>query len=210
MPLTERNRRGEQITYGIWQIEEPSSYFEARLDLSESELEQISTLKGRRKLEWLASRWLLHIIADHDQRVELKKDLYGRPFMAGLDRHISISHTHGFTTAILADRPTGIDIQVRVEKIYRIDHKFLSTEELSNVNPLRRQEFLHVYWGAKECLYKAYGRRQLDFKRDLVIHPFNLEQGFTKGLIKKESPGMTFDIYFECRKDYVFVYSIQS
>jgi len=210
VPLIERNRIGPQITYGIWKIEEPVSYFEVRLDLSRNELDQISTLKGRRKLEWLASRWLVHMIADHNQRIELKKDLHGRPFMAGFDRHISISHTNGYTTAILSDKPAGVDIQVRVEKIYRIDHKFLSEEELANINPLRRLEFLHVYWGAKECLYKAYGRRQLDFKRDLVIQPFNLEQRFTKGLIKKESPGMTFDIYFECRKDYVFVYSIQS
>jgi phosphopantetheinyl transferase len=210
VPLIERNKIGPQITYGIWKIEEPASYFEVRLDLSRNELDQISTLKGRRKLEWLASRWVVHMIADHNQRIELKKDLHGRPFMAGFHHHISISHTNGYTTAILADKPAGIDIQVRVEKIYRIDHKFLSEEELANINPLRRLEFLHVYWGAKECLYKAYGRRQLDFKRDLVIQPFNLEQRFTKGLIKKESPSMTFDIYFECRKDYVFVYSIQS
>ncbi|MDH3650914.1 MAG: hypothetical protein OEQ53_14605, partial [Saprospiraceae bacterium] len=148
MPLVERIRIQEGVIYGIWEIEEPAPYFEERLMLSPDEANQVMALKGRRQIEWLASRWLLHMISAREKRSDLVKDSYGKPHILGQGDFISISHTHGFTAAILADKPVGIDVQVRVEKIYRIANKFMNQEEITNVNPLRQLDFLHVYWGA--------------------------------------------------------------
>jgi phosphopantetheinyl transferase (holo-ACP synthase) len=122
---------------------------------------------------------------------------------------MSMSHTHEFTAIITAPFLVGIDIQIKVDKIARLAKKFLTTEELEQVNlsasPI---EHLHVYWGAKESLYKAYGRRALDFKSHLFIKSFNLEQGVTRGFLNKDGQ-KEFVIRFEIRKNIVLVYALE-
>ena len=76
---------------GIWAIEEEESYFDKRLELSEDEIEQLNLLKGHRRLEWLASRWVLHMITGKEQRGPVIKDAFGKPHLGNFE--ISISHT---------------------------------------------------------------------------------------------------------------------
>ena len=116
---------------------------------------------------------------------------------------ISISHTRAWAAAIISDAKVGTDIQVRVDKIDRIAHKFMSSREMENINPLRKISFYHVYWGAKECLYKAYGRRKLDFKNHILIHPFNLEAQITTNVCTCK-----FSIYIN-RGSAIYAFEIQ-
>ena len=68
---------------------------------------------------------------------------------------------------------------------------------------------MHVYWGAKEALYKAYGRRQLDFCQHILIEPFefNLEGGTCKGTVRKESFLKNFLLTYSLFKNYMLVYA---
>ena len=66
-----------------------------------------------------------------------------------------------------------------------------------------RLEHLHYYWGAKEALYKCYGRRRLDFKEHILIEPFEYaENGKTTGTVIKDDfkllHVMSFDISCCC------------
>ena len=194
---------------GIWKIEESDDFFGSRMKWSQAEKQQLAGIRGRRKTEWLASRWLLHLLSNRTERGPVIKDQYGKPHLSGSTWQISISHTHGYTAVIAAPFLVGIDIQTRVEKIYRITHKFLSDDEQSQIPPDQQLEYLHIYWGAKECLYKAYGRRSLDLRRDLAIEPFMLGQNQTHGnIIKKE--GHAFDIHFRVVPEYIMVYALQT
>ena len=54
---------------------------------------------------------------------------------------------------------------------------------MKSLQPKTRMEHLSVYWGAKEALYKAYGRKKLEFKQHILVEPFkyNLKKGICKG-----------------------------
>ena len=209
MPLIEKRSLKSGAIFGIWKIEEPAEFFDGLLTLTAAESDERSRIKGRRQEEWLASRWLLHILSERLQRDEILKDQYGKPHLANSDWEISISHTHGYTAVMAGPTKLGIDIQKPVEKIARIAHKYLHPDELENIGHQKEQQFLHVYWGAKESLYKAYGRRFLDFKNDILIDPFNLEQQVTTGRVIK-GDGLHFDIFFQLNQAYVLVYAINT
>lgn len=209
MALLEIRHLPNQVSLAIWKIEEADEFFLNLLAMSDDELTSISKMKGRRKTEWLASRWLWRVLAKDLNHGPIVKDKYGKPCIEGSRWQMSISHTQAHAAVITAPFLVGIDIQRKVAKIDRIAHKFLSTHELEQVNlsanPLNH---LHVYWGAKESLYKAYGRRKLDFKDHLRIKAFNLEAGFTIGSLLKEG-GKDFKIWYELTQEFVLVYATE-
>ncbi|MEO1626678.1 MAG: 4'-phosphopantetheinyl transferase superfamily protein, partial [Bacteroidota bacterium] len=160
---------------GLWKIEEPEAYFLERMQLTEVEQQQLGPIQGHRRLEWLAGRWLLHIMSGRDIRGACLKDEYGKPYLENSAFDISISHSRELAAVMAAARPVGIDIQKIVSKIERIAHKFMRTEEMDSLELPSRIVHLHVYWGAKEALYKAYGRKKLEFKEHILIQPFEFD-----------------------------------
>ena len=209
MPLLRNQQLPNGIWLGLWKIEEDPAFFEQLLDLSLPEQQQLSTLKGRRRIEWLASRWLLHLMSNRTERGIVFKDEFGKPHLSDSKWHISLSHTNGYAAVIAAERLVGVDIQVRVNKITRIAHKFIGETELPNIAPHRAIDFLHIYWGIKECMYKAYGRRELDYKKHLFVHAFNLEEQRTSATIQLDQT-LNYQAYFELRSEFILTYVIKT
>lgn len=210
MPLFIHKNIRPQGELGIWEIEEPEAYFLQQLKLSEKESTYFAQLKGKRGIEWLASRLLLHQMSGRAVRGNLIKDEYGKPFLENSSFHISLSHSHEMAAVIASPLIVGIDIQRLVAKIERIAHKYMRDAEMESLEAASRLAHLHVYWGAKEALYKAYGRKELDFKKHIFIEPFNydLANGKCSGKIKKGNFEAKYDVYYERINDYILVYSI--
>jgi 4'-phosphopantetheinyl transferase len=211
MPLLSHQSVARDAQLGIWQIEEPDSFFLDRLGLSASEHEQLAGIKGFRRTEWLAGRYLLHVMSGRQMRGAVLKDEFGKPRLQGSEYDISISHSHGLAAVFAAPKPCGIDIQFLVEKIGRIAHKFMRPEELEALSETHRLEHQHVYWGAKEALYKAYGRRQLDFCRHLIIGAFDYQEegGIISGRIEKEDYLAQHEIHYRLAEGYMLVWSVE-
>jgi phosphopantetheinyl transferase len=195
---------------GIWALEEEESFFLERLDLFPEERAQISQMKGRRRLEWMAGRYLLHYMSGREIRGACLKDEYGKPHLENSPFQISISHSHKRIAVLAAPGAAGVDIQFFVEKIERIAYRFMREEESESLQPGSRLEHLHAYWGAKEALYKAYGRRQLDFLSNLCITPFEFSAlgGQTTGWIQKDQFRQNFEIYYQLQGDYILVWAL--
>jgi len=195
---------------GIWEITETESYFLDELKLSPIEKIQLRTMKGRRRVEWLASRWLLHQMSGRTSRGAILKDENGKPRLVNSTWQISLSHSNGMAAAIASPHLVGIDIQKIVGKIDRIAHKYMREEELASLEENTRLEHLHVYWGAKECLYKAYGRRALDFKKHIFINPFDFDvsSGHCRGYVSKGDFENAFELRYEKLNDYILVYAV--
>ena len=208
LPLHIKKDLPNNVYLGIWKIEEQDDYFASRLELSDAEIQQLTPLKARRRTEWLATRWLVHILSGRSSRGSLIKDEHGKPYLDDSKFQISISHTKGYAAAIAADRLVGIDIQVRVLKISRIAPKFMSELELRNVPAHRYIDYLHIYWGIKESLYKAHGRRALNYRQHLHVHPFNIELQMTSAEIKKGNAEQ-YGVHFALCSDYVLTYVIE-
>ena len=196
---------------GIWKIQEPERFFLEALQLQPEENAQLALIKGRRRLEWLAARKLVHDMSGRIERGVFFKDEFGKPHLKDSDHHISISHSHEMAAAIASPFSVGIDIQYRVEKITRIEHKFLTKAEQHTLIPATKIDQLHIYWGAKEALYKAYGRKKLDACQHLLVDPFDydLSQGHCTGKVIKGSFRASYDIYYEKHGPYFLVFAIE-
>lgn len=196
---------------GIWKIKEPASYFLNKITLTESEQVRLNKIKGHLKIEWLASRYLLHKLSGRKDRGALLKDEFGKPYLDESLFHISLSHSAELAAVAASKNVIGIDIQKLVPKIKRIAKKFMREEELKSIV---HEEILHmhIYWGAKECLYKSYGKRQLDFRKHILVEPFKLDKtyGIISGRVVKDDFNQSYKIVYQKLQDYLLVYSLQS
>lgn len=210
MPILLKKELSNGGEVGIWQITEPVDYFEERLILHDSEQAEINSLKARKRLEWLASRYLLHLMSGRAARGACLKDQHGKPYLADSDYHISMSHSGDRVAVIASPSSVGVDIQKIVSKIHRIAGKYLTPLEHNRIDQRHWIEVLHVLWGAKESLYKAYGRRGLDFRQHIMTTPvvYDREEMHCKGTVAIADYRATFDIFATHIDDYILVYAI--
>ena len=159
----------------LWRIEEDEPTLWAGLQLTaEEKLDLRGITHPDQRVEWLACR-----VAVRDLTIEnglvykgLIKDEYGKPHPIGdTTAYLSISHTSGWAAAVWhKNRPVGIDIEPIRDQFTRVVPRVLSDSEIAHA--AGRPDRLAVYWCAKECLYKLYGKRQLTFREHLHIDPF--------------------------------------
>ncbi|MEL7120684.1 MAG: 4'-phosphopantetheinyl transferase superfamily protein [Bacteroidota bacterium] len=209
MPLTLHQLLSPKGELGLWEIKEDEKWFRDRLDLSTTESDQLKKIKGHKRLEWLAARMLIHSMSGRDKRGFFIKDEFGKPYLTGSPFNISISHSRKYAAAIAAPESVGIDIQSFVPKIERITHKFMSKAESDMLDSKFRLWHLHIYWSAKEALYKAYGRRKLNFCEHIIIKPFEYQKqaGQFFGEIIKDKEHFKYQLDYKLYKDYVLVYA---
>lgn len=211
MPLLRHDNIEPKGELGIWDINETESWFMQELLLYPPELRQLSILKGRRRVEWLAARQLVHQMSGRSVRGAFVKDEHGKPHLDKSPWQISISHSHQLAAAVAAPSLCGIDIQFIVPKITRLAHKFLRSEEKDCIVAAHELDQLHFFWGAKEALYKAYGRKQLEFIDHIHITPFPYlgPIGQTTGYVRKDKEELAFTIQYErSAEGYMLVWAI--
>lgn len=209
MPLMRHQQLAPAIQLGIWSIKERESFFLQRLKLRADEKRELSAKKGLRRLEWLAGRLLLRKLLGPKARIV--KDSNGKPYEVNGGWHISLSHSKGIVAAIVADRTVGIDVQAIFNRIENLAFKFLNDEEWQSISN-QRLHHLHVYWGAKEALYKAIGNPAVLFKDHIRIKPFayELAGGYCQGAITKNAFYSNYVLGYEALNDHILVYGIKN
>ena len=212
MPLLLERHISPTTRLAIWDVKEEDNFFIAALKLSSEEKRKLELMRPHRKREWLASRYLLVLISDDNPRKEILKSTTGKPFRKACSKHISLSHTKDRVAAIISDKKVGIDIQNEVEKITRIQHKFISSGESRYIKDENKLAYYHIHWGAKESMYKAYGLKELDFKDHMYLYPFEIHMDKLElvGRVTKGAYDEYFDLYCEIIDRYYLVYCILS
>ncbi|MEC7815571.1 MAG: 4'-phosphopantetheinyl transferase superfamily protein [Pseudomonadota bacterium] len=150
---------------GIWlshQLAAPAGFVPAWLKASEAET--LGLFSGRRRSEYLTSRWLIRQAIHRYSGAGLVDcvPVCGRPVAteapAGL--HLSLSHSHGLTACAVATGPIGLDLEpadrrtdwARVAKRW-----FTPVEQAWLFQDNDPSAFLKV-WTLKEAWLKATGR----------------------------------------------------
>ena len=206
MPLLRSCHPFPAATFAVWHMEEAEAFFQENLTLSAAEREEWNSLKGYRRREWLAVRWLLHHISGRDLRLPLAKDAFSKPFFpAAAGLACSLSHSQNLVGALLVEQrreAVGCDLQVLVEKMPRLAPKFLNDREMEFVQDKsvgEQFDLFHLFWTAKESLYKAYGIKALDFRAHLHVEPFDWDgsTGIAQGLIIKNDYRQRFRLWME-------------
>lgn len=211
MPLLSVAHPFSGATFSLWQIAEQEDFFREDLPLSTAESAELDNLQHPvRRLEWLAGRWLLHKTTGAPQRLPLAKDAFSKPFFPE-NQHLacSLSHSRGCVGALVVTRDeqsesaplTGCDIQMFTEKMTRIAPKFLreSEKNLLKTHPSGDHiALLHLFWTAKESLYKAYGLKALDFREHIRVDDIEWDGqgGQGRGAVEKAAFARNFQLFF--------------
>lgn len=150
----------------IWKIEEPESFFEEHLGFTAHQKTE------KRRLEFLASRYLLKYLIPEFSFADLKCHPEGKPYFEDSRIHFSISHSFPFVAVVIDENPVGIDIQTFQEKILQLQHKFLSSEEQFLFN--NSVQAVTLAWTAKEAAFKWFGEGKVDFIQQMPIQKLGL------------------------------------
>lgn len=186
------------------------SDIDPKTSLFEKEEDILQKLSPRKKSEWLGSREILFRISKLPQRAECLYDDFGKPFLSGIDKQISVSHSGPWASAMICDRVCGVDIQVYSQTIERIAPKFLSDTELAETNIFpSKLHHLHLLWGAKECIYKAYGKKKLEFREHIHIDSIDLSSATANGELQYEDIHLFYEIHYRLLPEAAWVFCIQ-
>ena len=129
----------------------------------------------------------------------------GKPHLVD-KKNISITHSFEFTAIVISDVPTGIDIEKQREKILRIAKKFVGFEADYITQMNRQVTALTVIWGAKESMYKLYGKKGLGFKAHCQVAPFSLQDQKTTSYIDYEMDQLSYEVFFKEIENFMMVY----
>ena len=203
MPIYQTKNVTKSIKIGIWKITETKEELSKTIINRGFNKATLYQTKNKQRLkQWIATRLLLCEFFDNEPIVY---DNLGKPHLNN-GWFISISHSNEFVAIILnKDSHCGIDIEKVSEKVGRIKHKYLNTKDLKNITSL---EHLTLYWGAKEALYKYYGKKEVLFIENLFIEKFSENKDSFEGRIELPDFQITIPMEYEIINDYILTYTL--
>jgi len=192
----------------IWKIEESFDTLSKGIELTSQSTKRVNAMKSElHQRGFLSVRHLLQEVGytDHD----LFYDEFGKPHLKD-GTHISITHSFTFSGLIVSkDKKVGIDIEKRRDKIVKIAHKFTPIEAYKSIaNHDALVSKLTIVWGAKESLYKIYGKKKLLFLQHMYVEDFSFDNNTTTAKILYEGVTSNYDVHFEEIEDFTCVYAL--
>ncbi len=203
MPVYKLKNVSSSIMVGIWKITETEGELLNMLTNKGFDESAIYQTQNKQRLkQWLSTRLLLSNFFDN---ASISYDDLGKPHLDN-EWFISISHSNEFVAIVLNKKThCGVDIEKVSEKVSRIKHKFLNPLDLQNVTSL---EQLTLYWGAKEALYKYYGKKEVLFIENLFIENFSEKKAGFNGRINMPDFEVNLPMVHEKIEDYILVYTL--
>ncbi len=207
MPLYKRINVNDYTKVLIWKIEESLDEISQGIQLTEKCQSRVDSMRSEiHQKGFYSVRKLLHEVGYED--ADLRYDEFGKPHLKD-ENFISITHSFHFSAIIICSRsPVGIDIEMQRDKIVKIAHKFTPIEEYKTIaNHDALVSKLTIVWGAKESLYKIYGKKKLLFLHHINIEDFRFADAKTTGEIRYEGHVSNHDIYFLEFEGFTCVYA---
>lgn len=194
----------------VWKITESLEQLSQEVELNPVNTIRFNGMKSEmHQRAFLSVRKLLMEKGYSD--FDLEYDEFGKPHLKD-GNHISISHSHQFSTIIISNQKAGIDIEMQREKILRIADKFVNNQELQRLKSLNNQDFikkLTVKWGAKEAIFKIRNEKGISFKDHIQVNSFEIQDNKTTAILELENTKQQFLIYFEEIENFTLVYAFE-
>ena len=207
MPLYKTIRVNDFTKVLIWKIEESLEDLTVGLELTEQSKKRVDAMKSILHQQGFVSiRQLLKQAGYVD--ADVFYDEFGKPHLKDKN-YLSISHSFTFTAIIISEKkPVGVDVEKQRDKIVKIAHKFTPIEEYNTIaNHEALVSKLTIVWGAKESLYKIYGKKKLQFLHHIYIEDFSFIDTKTTGVIKYKGYVSSYDICFLEFEGFTCVYA---
>ena len=206
MGLKEKREINSSCFLGSWEIIEDLESLKSMVRLDPDEIERINNFRSyARRLEYLSVRVLLKTMIGRNARIIY--DHTNKPFIKDNSYQISISHSYKLTSILLSTtNKVGIDLEYMSHRISKISHKFINQEEVISEDPGLKRYHLYIHWCAKEALYKICDKGQLNFKENMFIEPFKVnDSGNIKGIVKTDGKVQNFDLSYFKTGNYITV-----
>jgi phosphopantetheinyl transferase len=207
MPIYKRITVDEDTTALIWKIEESLESLEESIKLTEYCRKRYNSMKSKvHKKGFMSIRHLLKEFGYSD--FDLNYDNQGKPHLSD-GNEISITHSFEFTAVIVSTKKVGIDVEKQRYKIKLIAPKFTPIEEyeaLGDTEDLIRK--LTIVWGAKESLYKLYGKKGLLFLHDIFVNDFEISSQKTTAKVTSDDKTTFYNLNFIEFENFTCVYAI--
>lgn len=211
MPLIKKNTIAFNVQLAVWEINETLEELLKDYSINEYERDfyESITNEGRKK-QWLATRKLLLTLSNNPD-LWITHDDNRKPVLNDEHLSISISHTQNYVAILLGENiQLGIDIEKLTPRIHKIRHKFCS--DLEN-KFLTDDEYLlsrlYIIWSAKESLFKMYAKGNLDFRKNLNIHPFEFNPpAELEATIYCNDLDVEVELFYDQIGDHILVYGM--
>lgn len=197
----------DDVLLGIWQINETYQELLEGLVLTDEELKRLKGFRSQgRKLEFLSVRKLLQNLTN--QHIEIVYNSSRKPFLKDGSYSITISHSNDYTAIMLSKRyKVGLDLEFMSHRISAISHKFINQHEIIVQNGEMTKYHLYIHWCAKEALYKLCDKKDINFKQNLTIYPFEpAERGVMQGRVNNRFIDEEFDLNYYKDGNYIIVW----
>ena len=192
-------QKTQDYTLGIWKMDED----EAKLLKLSGMVESPGLVSPVRRQEYMAVRAMASTMGVKPEAIAYLPS--GKPNLTDNTLTISISHTKMYVAVLLSSHIlAGVDIEHRSDRIHKIRHKFMHSDEENSLkqlsNPISETVGLLIHWCAKESLFKAVPEDGVDFKQELRI----------SDLATLESSGRFNGVFLRTGKSFIIDYLIQA
>ncbi|MAC86556.1 MAG: 4-phosphopantetheinyl transferase [Gammaproteobacteria bacterium] len=207
MPLYKTIHVNDFTKVLIWKIQETIDDLTLGIELTENSQSRLRSMKSvLHQQGFMSIRHLLQQVGYAD--ADVYYDEFGKPHLKD-GSYISITHSFTFTAVFISKKqPVGIDVEKQRDKIVKIAHKFTPIEEYNTIaNHDALVSKLTIVWGAKESLYKIYGKKKLRFLHHIYIEDFAFSDKKTTGVIKYEGHVSSHTIHFLEFEGFTCVYA---
>lgn len=191
MPIFFQHQVNESTRLGVWKIEETEEFFKGNVPQHRTVThphKRLQHLAGRFLLQFLFPDFPYHLIEIADTR---------KPFLPDEQYHFSISHCGDYAAAIVSsNRRVGIDVEIPVEKILKIQDKFLCDEEKGQFTTGLKtpdSRLTTLLWSAKESVFKWYSNGGVDFREHIQLR-------------KQHEGDETIDCFFSKNESYLTIH----
>lgn len=189
MPLA-KSISCDDISISLWYITE-----------SEEELVKITAYSNKlprnpaRRKERLA---VVAILQSLNLPANYCYDQWGRPYIAGNEFFISITHTEGLAAIALSKiQPVGIDVEHLGRDFQRVSGKYLTEREASHASRYSHEHFA-LTWCAKESIYKLPWPKSMVFNRDIeiIFESDTFKRGWLIAKVQNTGEQITLKVFF--------------
>ena len=206
MPIIEDLTISEDIRLIVWEISETINDLKTEDLLSKDSLKLLNQRKSEiHKKQFFAIRNILKELSIQDQDVVY--DESGKPFIRN-GQNISFSHSDMYAAVIIGKQTVGIDIEIRRDRILKIKEKFLEIE-LNYPGNLNSEKAL-IYWNIKESIFKTVGYSGIDFRKNILVLPLDLNNNYIKSWYLNDDQIDSYNSYYKVSKNYTLAYVIKA
>ncbi|WP_396156561.1 4'-phosphopantetheinyl transferase family protein [Flavobacterium sp.] len=207
MPLLKTITLNDFTKVFVWKITESFEELFRSVALKDISLARLEGMKSESHQNgFLSVRKLLAEAGYSD--FDLYYDAYGKPHLED-GKHISISHSHGFSVIVISNVNIGADLEIIKEKTLKLAPRYMDVSHLENLSESDQLTKATVVWGIKESVFKIKNEIGISFKDDIFESEFNLSDKKCSVELRFNT-SERFNIIFDFIENYVFVCAFSS